>query len=149
MSNAPNLPAHVGLCQCDECSVQVPSDAELCVPCRAAGCEVEGGPCKADPVEVEMFRHRTSQAGLELDAYDFTATAQASGQVLFQKQVEGHTVRVVVAGGEYGPDNLFDEVDVITERDSDGDVTPAQRFESLSTYLSTLPLPRRSRKAAP
>lgn len=143
MSNAPNLPPHVGYCQCDDCFVQVPSDVELCGPCRSAGCDVEGGPCKAESEKVEVLRHQTSQAGLELASYGFAPMHQGGGLVNFQgKTPDGRTVRIISGEGDgWGPDRLDEPVDVFTATDAADDDYSIHSFDSLNAYLNTLPRP--------
>jgi hypothetical protein len=138
MSNAPNLPAFLGVCQCSDCPIQVLAETELCALCKAAGCEVEGDTCEADAHAVQLLRHQTSQAGLELAAYGFRPGGWG-GQVNYRGTLpDGRTAFILEAGGEYGPDSLFDAVEVFTDEDESA---PLATYDTLSDFIATLPRP--------
>lgn len=136
-NNAPNLPSHLALCQCDDCHVQLLAGVPLCAACREAGCEVEGGPCKANPAEVELLRQVTSLAGLELAAHGFRPSGWG-GQVNYRGRLpDGRVAFVLATGEDYGPDNIFDPVSVYTDDAPNEPFT----YATLADFIATLPRP--------
>lgn len=143
MSTAPNMPSHLEICRCDDCFCDVPSGSELCEPCRAAGCEVEGGRCKADRVDVEVHRHATSQAGLELARYGFVATHQGGGLVNFEGTLGGLPAQILIDSEDdgWGPTSLHDPVILVRWKDADYSENEDTSYPTLNALVAALPRP--------